>query len=440
MARTNIPVKNSIKTHEGAPAKIVNAALQLRRSVLSCMLWENGFYENGQDIADRIKMLVHANDPRVVAELAIEAREKMKLRHVPLLLVRELARHKLRTNIHLSNVIGQVIQRADELCELVSIYWLEGRKPLSGQLKKGLAKAFNKFSEYDLAKYNRDNAVKLRDVLFLCHAKPVDEVQQTVWRRLVDNKLAIPDTWEVALSAGKDKRETWLRLLSENKLGGLALLRNLRNMTEVQVPGKDIAAALEKMKVDRVLPFRFVTAARFAPQLEEHIEGAMMRCLSNQEKLPGRTVLLIDVSGSMDGQLSAKSEATRLETACGLGILLREICEDVSIYTFSHLLKVIPARHGFALRDAITNSQPHGGTYLGQAVKTLNASETYDRLIVLTDEQSHDAVPSPKNKGYVINVGSDKNGVGYGAWMHIDGFSEAVIDYIRAFEHCGNVG
>lgn len=434
MARTNIPVKNSIKTHEGAPAKIVNAALQLRRSVLSCMLWEEGFYESGQEIADRIQLLVHANDPQTVAELAVEAREKMKLRHVPLLLVRELARHKLRSNINLAAVIEQVIQRADELCELVSIYWKEARKPLSGQMKKGLARAFVKFSEYDLAKYNRDNAVKLRDVLFLCHAKPVTKEQEIVFRRLVDNQLAIPDTWEVALSAGKDKKATWERLLKEGKLGALALLRNLRNMKETGVDEKVIFAGLEKMKVERVLPFRFVTAARFAPQWEPQIESAMMKCLSSQEKLPGKTVILIDVSGSMDEKLSAKSEATRLETACGLGILVREVCEDVSVYTFSQLIKLVPARRGFALRDAITGSQEHGGTYLGQAIKSLNAKETYDRLIVLTDEQSHDAVPSPTGKGYVINVASNRNGVGYGAWMHIDGFSEAVIDYIRAFE------
>jgi hypothetical protein len=74
--------------------------------------------------------------------------------------------------------------------------------------------------------------------------------------------------------------------------------------------------------------------------------------------------------------------------------------------------------------------QPHSSTYLGQAVTTINQKETYDRLIVLTDEQSHDAVPNAKAKGYLINVAADKNGIGYGAWTHFDGFSEAIFDYI----------
>ena len=42
---------------------------------------------------------------------------------------------------------------------------------------------------------------------------------------------------------------------------------------------------------------------------------------------------------------------------------------------------------------------------------------------------------SGRSSGYVINVASYKNGVGYGKWTHIDGWSEAVIEYIRALEH-----
>ena len=98
----------------------------------------------------------------------------------------------------------------------------------------------------------------------------------------------------------------------------------------------------------------------------------------------------------------------------------------------------VPARRGFALRDAIGASQPHNGTYLGNAVEWLNKSERYDRLIVITDEQAHDNVPRPKGKGYVINVASYKNGVGYGKWTHIDGWSESVLEYIRALESPAN--
>jgi hypothetical protein len=64
----------------------------------------------------------------------------------------------------------------------------------------------------------------------------------------------------------------------------------------------------------------------------------------------------------------------------------------------------------------------------------VEAAETYDRLIVITDEQSHDQVPAPRGKGYIVNVASARNGVGYGEWTHIDGWSEAVIEYIRELE------
>lgn len=84
------------------------------------------------------------------------------------------------------------------------------------------------------------------------------------------------------------------------------------------------------------------------------------------------------------------------------------------------------------MRDAIDSSQPHGGTALGKAVAKV--AGTYDRLIVITDEQAQDSVPAPTSAAYVINVASYKNGVGYGRWIHIDGWSEAVIDYIRSFE------
>ena len=427
----NIPWLKGPRTHEGAPAKHVSPELQLRRSVLACMLWEDQFYEDGVAIAGRIRELVAKVPAEKVAALAIEAREKMKLRHAPLLLVREMAR--LATHRHLvAETLTRVIQRADELTEFVAIYWSEGKQPLSAQVKKGLAAAFTRFDEYALAKYNRATPVKLRDVLFLSHAKPVDAAQAELWKRLVEGELATPDTWEVALSSGADKREAWERLLSENKLGALALLRNLRNMAEAKVSEQAIRDGLTRMKTERVLPFRFIAAARYAPQWEPELEKSMFRAFEGQSKLPGKTVLLVDVSGSMDVQLSRRSEMRRNDAAYGLAVLLREIAENVSIYTFSDRLVRVPSRQGFALRDTLNASQPHNGTYLGRALKDID--EKYDRLIVITDEQSHDPVPNPKARGYMLNVASYQNGVGYGSWMHIDGWSDSVIEYIRAAE------
>jgi len=133
--------------------------------------------------------------------------------------------------------------------------------------------------------------------------------------------------------------------------------------------------------------------------------------------------------------LSHRSEMLRTDAAYGLAVLLREVAEKVAVYTFSDSAKPIAARRGFALRDAMEHSQAHGGTYLGKALAEVE--QEFDRIVVITDEQSHDRVAGPRGRGYMINVASAKNGVGYasnGGWVHIDGFSESVLEYIRELE------
>ena len=426
-------------TREGAPAKAFTPADELKRTLMNCLLWEDQFYEDGVSIADRIKQLVPRVEPERVGALAITAREDMKLRHAPLLVLREMARHATHRGL-VADTLVRVIQRPDEMTELLAIYWADAlgpmqqrkRQPISAQIKKGLARAVTKFDAYQLAKYDRDGAVRIRDVLFLVHAKPKDAEQEKVWKQLVEGELSAPDTWEVSLSTGGDKRETFERLIAEKKLGGLALLRNLRLMQKAEVPRETIAGAIEAMRVDRILPYRFITAARYAPDFEPELESAMLKSIKDHARLKGRTRLLIDVSGSMDTALSRQSEMTRLEAACGLAILAREICEKVEIFTFSNDVAKIPPRRGFALRDAIVASQPHAGTYLGKAVKQVDLRG--DRLIVFTDEQSHDKVESPLGLAYMINVASNQHGVGNGPWRRVDGFSEAVIAWIAASE------
>src|SRR6185369_15963525 len=133
----------------------------------------------------------------------------------------------------------------------------------------------------------------------LSHAKPRDAAQAGVWKKLIWGRLTTPDTWEVALSSGADKREAWERLLREQKVGALALLRNLRNMREAGVNEKLVINALREMKTDRVLPFRFIAAARHAPQHEPELEQAMFRSLKSQAPLRGTTALVVDTSPSM---------------------------------------------------------------------------------------------------------------------------------------------
>lgn len=430
MAQLNVRSRNDIYTYEGGKAKHIDPEKQLRRSVMACLLWENTFYEDGVSISDRISQEIKLVKPEIVAQIASEAREKYKLRHIPLWLVRNLTKLKYP----ISEILTRIIQRPDEITEFLAIYWKDGKEPLSSQVKRGLGNAFNKFDEYQFAKYNRDGNVKLRDALFLSHAKPKDEKQAELYKKIAENTLSIPDTWEVSLSTGKDKKETWTRLIKENKLGGMALLRNLRNMESVGVDESLIKDAILNIKSKRLLPFRFIAAARFASQFEPELERAMFKCIEGHEKLSGKTVLLVDVSGSMTWELSAKSKMLRTDAAYGLAMLLREICDNIEIWSFSNDCIRIPPRRGFALRDAIENSQHHSSTYLGKAVKEINANIKYNRLIVITDEQSHDVVSDPANMGYMINIASYQNGVGYGKWKHIDGFSESIVNWIIEYE------
>lgn len=437
MARVNVgTTAYAGTTHEGAPARALTPEQELRRSVLACLLWEDGFYESGKSIADRIADLVPKVPADRVAALAVEARSQMHLRHAPLFLVREMARHASHRPL-VRATLAAVIQRADELAEFLALYWKPKKQPLAKSVQRGLADAFQKFNGYALAKYNRDNPVKLRDVLFLSHAKPKNDEQKALWKALVDGTLPSPDTWEVAITAcGKDaekKRAEWTRLVSERKLGAFALIRNLRNLTECKIDDALIRSALREMKPDRILPFRFIAAARIMPRFVSELEAAMFRNLEAQASVPGMTFVLVDVSGSMDVALSAKSDMHRTDAGAGVAVFAREICESCRVFTFSDSLVEVPAYRGLALVDGIQRSQPHGSTRLGAAVTRLNM-EKFDRLIVITDEQSHDRVPGPNGRGYIVNVATNKPGVGYGPWRHIDGWSDRVLDYVRAVE------
>lgn len=461
MSSTNKAVPSE-RTYEGGRIGRITPELELRRTIMAHMLWEDSFYESGEDASRRLATLIPQVDAAKVHAMAVEARTKMKLRHVPLFIAVECAKHETHRK-NLASMVEQIIQRPDELTELLAIYsrGRSGRKvlnKLSKQLQKGLKAAFGKFNEYSFAKYNQsDKAIKLRDALFLAHPDYKNEEQKRLYDKIASNQLSTPDTWEVALSAGGktgDKKAIWGRLLADNKLGALALLRNLRNMQQAGVELDLIRSALSRASVERVLPFRFISAAQYAPRLEPELEQLMFKSLEGAPKLPGTTALVIDCSGSMrNTRISAKSELDRLGAASALAILARELCEHANVYAFHDKAFVIPSRRGFALRDAI-NAVGSGGSRGGLAVQQAN-KDGYDRIIVLTDGEWHPMDPNARTTwagdvnptdgkvspqpldgkpAYMLNVAGYKNGVGYGRWTSIDGWSEAVLQYIVALE------
>lgn len=428
---------------------------QLRRLVMACLLWEDNAYIDGQSIAQAIAALIPKVDAKIVADIAVEARFEQKLRHVPLFIVREMARHPEHKKL-VSDTLEKVIFRADELAEFVSIYWSDnkGKKTLSKQVKKGLAKAFGKFNEYHLAKYNKEGKeVSLADVLNLCHAKPADAEQNALWQRLFKNELKTPDTWEVNLSACKnaeEKQAVWARLISEKKLGASALLKNLRNMINVKVNPAIIRNALINIKKDMLLPLDFLKAEKYAPDFSREIEAAMLACASAWPKLSGKSILVVDVSGSMGCALSDKSEFTRMDAAAAMAVLASEVCESVSVYATAgsdmrriHQTQKVHPYRGFALsKEILSNRLGGGGIFTRQCLDYIKGieAEKPDRIIVFSDSQDCDinkALPNPFGvKNYIVDISAHQKGINYkGVWTaEISGWSEGFLKFIAQSE------
>lgn len=442
----------------GTSVASITPEKMLKRLTLAHMLWEDQFYVDGKSNAAYLADLVKQVSPDLVAETALQARDRYKMRHVPLFILRELARvGKLKAK-HLTDVI----QRPDEIGEFIALYWKEKKQPLTNQVKKGLAASFNKFNEFQFSKWNSNSAaIKLRDAMFLVHAKPKDTEQAEVFKRIAENTLKTVDTWETNLSAGADKKDTFTRLMAERKLGALAFLRNLRNMAQSGVSIAEITAYGETVDTSRVLPFRYIAAAQAAPQFAGMLERMMMRSLGNHPKLAGRTVLVVDTSGSMGQRVSSKSELTALDAAAALAILAREICEDVVIYATAgndgsrtHATMELPSNlRGFRLAEYLKGYEVRskiggGGIFFVDAmnyIATQEGRKNIDRVIVFTDEQDTSARgrnfnPSlakrlaPGQKNYIVNVGTNTNGINSAEWESITGFSEAIIDYIQEVE------
>lgn len=432
--KTNTSAAHMSRTHEGGRASSHQKPFEeLERAVSTCLLWENTFYDTGNDIANRIASLCLKVTPQQIAALAIYARTDLKLRHVPLFLCVQLLKRGAGSTT--GATIAEVVKRPDEMGELIALYRKEKRIPLAAQLKKGLAAAFPKFSEYQLAKWNGDAAVKLRDVMFMVHPKPKDKAQAKIWKQLVEGTLESPDTWEVALSSGKDKKKTWTRLLKEGTLGYMALLMNLRNMSEAGVDSSLVESALRKGAANsKALPFRFISAYKHAPQYAQAISDAMELAVDGE--LKGSTAIVLDVSGSMDAAISDKGTLLRYEAAAALAVLVRGISKSCRVFTYDTHCREVANLKGLGLLDAI-KQQVGGSTMTAAALRHVNTlCPALDRVILLTDEQAHDGIhPLWAKYGYIINVAPHAPGLDTGGkWVRINGWSERVIDWIRLHE------
>lgn len=441
----------------GAKAANQNAEQLLRRAVMASLLWENLAYETGKENAENIAALIPQVDPKVVADIAVETRLVQKLRHVPLYIASEMAKHTEHRK-HVEYVLNAVITRADQITDFMAIYWKNGKTPIAKCIRKALAKCFNKFDEYNFSKYNRATPIKFRDVMFMVHPTPENTEKEELFKKIADNTLAIADTWETELSAGKDKKATFTRLIEENKLGGLAFLRNLRNMKDAGVSYDVLKKGFDRLSGAILLPLNFYSAQKHNPEYTREIEDAMLNAYKNISKLPGHTVFVMDVSGSMGATISSKSQFSRFDAGYAMAILANEISERATIYATAgsdgartHKTARVGNHRGFGLVTEL-EKQRHklggGGIFTRQCleyIKTDLKGETPDRIIVFSDSQDCDfgsnKLPQPFGKNnYIVDVSTHKNGINYkGVWTaEISGWSEGFLNYIRAFEGLDN--
>lgn len=458
--KTNTKIKKPVERlagGSGAVAAQQSYVNQLKRAVMSCLLWENIAYESGDSVASNIAALIPKVSPEVCAQIAIDARVQQKLRHVPLFIVREMCRYPEYRKL-VDVILPQVINRPDEITEFMSLYWREGRCPIAKKVKIGLAKCFNKFDRYQIAKWNKKGSITLRDVMFLVHPKPQDP---DLFKDLANNTLEAPETWEVGLSqAGSDqikKQAVWRDLLAKNKLGALALLKNLRGMSQAGLTNLEISQALNSANSPYLLPIDFLRAVDNCPAgVHRALENMMFRSLARSEKLPGRTIFVLDVSGSMGSKLSAKTDYGRIDAGIAMAILAMEICEDCVIYLTAgsdtlgkHKTVMIEPQRGFGLRELIRSKIRElggGGIFTRQCLEYIKKQgESGDRTIVFSDSQDCDRVnkkPAPFTKyNYIIDVSSHKNGINYqGVWTaEISGWSEHFLRFIAELERANYV-
>ncbi len=416
---------NQVMNYESEKAFVLTPELELYTAVATAGLSDQ-FYGKIDAKLLRICELIEKNEAAFTAKLAVYVREQMHLRSIPLVLTVELAK-RYNGDALVSKLTNRVVKRADEITELLAYFIRANERKnvkqlnkLSKQLQKGLAEAFNKFDEYQFGKYNRDAKVKLKDALFLVHPKAKDEAQQVLFDKIVKDELQVPYTWEVELSAlGQQKFDSdevrkeavcakWEELIFSNKLGYMAILRNLRNILEAEVSKaalNKVCGYLSNEKAvanSKQLPFRFLSAYRELKVLEHGRVGTVLNALEDAVMFSAanivgyndetKVVIAADVSGSMGRAISVKSKLLNYDIGLMLAMLLQNSCENVITGMFGDTWKVInvPKKNILSnVEELYRHANEVGYSTNGYLVikDLLQRRKAVDKIMVFTDCQ-----------------------------------------------------
>lgn len=389
-----------VLNNEGHAAYAMGTKEKLVSQVLTSFFNEAKFYgDNSDEIVATIQEAVKT-DPAFVSNLAIFARREFNMRSISHVLIGYLANIP-KGKPFVKRAVKGCVLRGDDATEILAFYLNTFGKPIPNSLRKGLREVFQKFDVYTLAKYKGDSkSVKMKDILCLCHPTPKDDMQSETWKALLEDRLQPAYTWETVLSARGNTQEVWEELIASGEVGYMALLRNLRNIINAKphnvYEALDRIADPDEVRKSRQLPFRYMSAYRSVPtdswasrRALEKIDEAADIAVENLPKIPGRTVIAIDTSGSMGSHISQRSDIRCCDISMMLGLIANRICENVRVFTFDTQLNElrVPVRDGL-ISTAIRHSRFGGGTNMELLFnKIYRDSIECDRLIIISDNE-----------------------------------------------------
>ena len=464
-AAAEIPMTTN---HEGHIAYQMPEKEKLVTQVLTSFFNENKFYGDNSGEIEKTILNVIQKDPEFISNLAMFARREFNMRSVSHVLTAYLA-HEENGKPYVKKTVKNIVLRGDDATEILAFYMSKFGKPIPNSLRKALRDIFITFDPYALAKYKGEGkTVKMRDILCLCHPSPKDQEQSDTWKKLLEGKLEPAYTWETELSEKGNTREVWESLIDSGRLPYMAMLRNIRNIWNCSPKNIDLVAEHisdpEAVRHSRQLPFRYLsayrsltecTSERYADKafttLLEALEKAADISVDNIPKIPGKTVIAIDVSGSMGCAVSRNSNIQCCDISMLLGVIANRICEESIVYTFNNsILPIfIPKRDGI-LGTAARLATCHGGTNMHLPFEQLMKNKIdCDRMIIISDNECNSRYEEP-----VANTADQyRRTTGNNIWVHaidlqgygtqqfagartniIAGWSEKVFEFISLAE------
>lgn len=455
MARFN--TTKTVVNQEGATAYKTTPEMELYL-LASATFLNDKYYESGDDQLKRLVKLSHKVPVDFLASLCIYVREEMKLRTVSHVLTAELIQ---RTTGGIGvQVLTRVCQRPDDMLEILA-YYMSKYKKMTHQLRKGLERAFLQFDEYQLAKYNPSKGFTLKRLVHLTHIK--SELADKVCK----GTLKTPDTWEVALSTGQDKKETWTRMITEGSIGYMALLRNLRNIIntcdqDVIEKAATIIADPERVKKSKQLPFRFWSAYKIIQQdtsspytslVLQAIEDALASSVANLS-INGVSLVASDVSGSMRSPISRNSIIQQIEIGLVMSGLVKCQSKHSVVGVFGNFWKVknITGRSPLELIKSYQEGEVGYSTHGHLPVEWATENNCkVDNIFLFTDTEMYggslqNAINEYKSKVnkdvrvFIFNLANQGTVQARGNGVYnIGGWSEKVFEYVNNIENAEKV-